>query len=112
MGTEPHQNKGAASEQTMDTGSSVLLPAYIMSYEMRPKCWKSTSLTPFASVIMGGEITRTTEATMGNVYLETAVQVVTIVGGVVALVLAGLQAAETWLDIGEKLKKQRRKRRP
>lgn len=46
---------------------------------------------------------------MGNIFLETTVQVLTIVGGVVALVLAGLQAAETWLDIGEKLRKRRKK---
>lgn len=46
---------------------------------------------------------------MGNVYLEMGLQVIAIVGGVVALVLAGLQAAETWLDIGEKLKKRREK---
>lgn len=46
---------------------------------------------------------------MGNVNWETAVQVVAVVGGVVALVLAGLQAAETWIDIGEKLRKRRKK---
>lgn len=46
---------------------------------------------------------------MANVYLETAVQVVAIMGGVVALVLAGLQAAETWIDIAEKLRKRRKK---
>ena len=49
------------------------------------------------------------EVAMGNVNLETIVQVVTIVGAMVALMLAGLQAAETWLDIGEKLKKRRKK---
>lgn len=76
---------------------------------MRPKCRKSTGLTPFASVIMVSEIVRMTEAAMGNIFLETTVQVLTIVGGVVALVLAGLQAAETWLDIGEKLRKRRKK---
>ena len=43
---------------------------------------------------------------MGNANLETAVQVVTIVGGVGTLVLAALQAAKTWLDIGEKRKKR------
>jgi hypothetical protein len=59
----------------------------------------------------GDEITRRAEAMMENVYLGTAVQVVTIVGGVVALVLAELQAAKTWLDIGEKLKKRRRGKR-
>ncbi|MBX7254506.1 MAG: hypothetical protein K1X50_21170 [Candidatus Promineofilum sp.] len=48
---------------------------------------------------------------MENVNLETAVQVVAIVSGVIALVLAGLQAAETWLDIGEKLKMRRRGKR-
>ena len=60
---------------------------------------------------MGDEFKQRVEATMGDVYLETAVQVVAIVGGVIALVLAGLQAAETWLDIGEKLKKRRKKSR-
>ena len=51
---------------------------------------------------------------MGSIELETAVYLVTVVGAVVALVLAGLQAAETWLDIREKLRKrrQRRKSRP
>jgi len=44
---------------------------------------------------------------MGNANLETAVQVVTIVGGVGTLMLAALQAAKTWLDIGEKLKKRK-----
>ena len=34
-----------------------------------------------------------------------------IVGGVVALVLATLQAAETWLDVRGKLKKRQRIRR-
>ena len=48
---------------------------------------------------------------MENVNLETAVQVVAIVSGVIALVLAGLQATETWLDIGEKLKRRRKKGR-
>lgn len=92
----------------MDTGRSVSPLAYMASYDVRPKCRKSTSLTSFAFVIMGDEIRREVEAIMGNIYLETAVQAVAIVGGVVALMLAGLQAAETWLDIGEKLKKRRR----
>lgn len=48
---------------------------------------------------------------MGSIELETAVHLVTIVGGVAALVLAGLQAAETWLDIGEKLRKRQRARK-
>lgn len=80
-------------------------------YKLRPKWRKLTGLTAFAFAIMGDEIRRKAEATMGNVYLETAVQAVAIVGGVVALVLGGLQAAETWLDIGEKLKKRRKKGR-
>lgn len=80
-------------------------------YKLRPKCRKLTGLTAFAFVIMGDEFKQRVEATMGDVYLETAVQVVAIVGGVIALVLAGLQAAETWLDIGEKLKKRRKKSR-
>jgi hypothetical protein len=46
---------------------------------------------------------------MENVYLETTVQVVAIVGGIVGLVLAGLQATETCIDIGEKLRKRRKK---
>lgn len=78
-------------------------------YKLRPKCRKLTGPTSFAFVIMGDEIKQRAEATMGDVYLETAVQVVAIVGGVVALVLAGLEATETWLDIGEKLRKRRRK---
>ncbi len=44
---------------------------------------------------------------MGYVNLETAAQVVAIAGGVVAMVAAGRRAAETWIDIGEKLKKRR-----
>lgn len=92
----------------MDTGRSVSPLAYMASYDVRPKCRKLTGLTSSAFVIMGDEIRRKVEATMGNIYLETVVQVVAIVGGVVALMLAGLQAAETWLDISEKLKKRRR----
>jgi len=48
---------------------------------------------------------------MGNVNLETIVHVVTIVGGVIALVLAGLQVAETWIEIGEKMRKRKREQR-
>jgi len=44
---------------------------------------------------------------MANIQIETMVQVVTILGGAVALALAALQIVETCLDIGEKLRKQR-----
>ena len=44
---------------------------------------------------------------MANIQIETAVQVITILGGTVALLLAVLQIAETYLDIGEKLRKRR-----
>jgi hypothetical protein len=44
---------------------------------------------------------------MANIQMETLVQVVTILGGTVALLLAVLQIVETYLDIGEKLRKQR-----
>lgn len=43
--------------------------------------------------------------------LEAAVQVVAIAGGAVGLLLAALQIADTWLDIGEKLRKRQRARR-
>ena len=45
---------------------------------------------------------------MQSLHLEAAVQVVTILGGVVSLLLATLKLADTWLDIGDKLRKRRR----
>lgn len=39
--------------------------------------------------------------------LETVVHIVTIVGGTVTLVLALLQIVETYLDVGDKLRKRR-----
>ena len=44
---------------------------------------------------------------MANIQMEMLVQAVTILGGTVALLLAVLQIVETYLDIGEKLRKQR-----
>lgn len=44
---------------------------------------------------------------MEGVDLETIVQVVTILGGIVALFLALLQIIETYVDIGDKLHKRR-----
>ena len=44
---------------------------------------------------------------MANIQMEILVQAVTILGGTVALLLAVLQIVETYLDIGEKLRKQR-----
>lgn len=44
---------------------------------------------------------------MANIQMEMLVQAVTILGGTVALLLAALQIVETYLDIGEKLRKQR-----
>ncbi len=44
---------------------------------------------------------------MANIQIETVVQVVTILGGTVALALAALQIVETYLDMGEKLHKKR-----
>lgn len=50
---------------------------------------------------------------MTGLNLETAVQVVTIIGGIIALLLAAVQMVDTWLDIGEKLRKRRsRKQTP
>lgn len=49
---------------------------------------------------------------MANISVEMMVQVVTILGGVVALLLAALQIIETYLDIGEKLRKQRLRKKP
>lgn len=43
---------------------------------------------------------------MEGISLDTAVQVITIAGGAVALLLATLQLVDTWLDIGEKLRKR------
>lgn len=48
---------------------------------------------------------------MASVQVESVVQVVTILGGVFALLLALLQIVETYLDIGEKLHKQRLRRK-
>lgn len=44
---------------------------------------------------------------MEGTNLETLLQVVTIVGGIVALFLAFLQIVETYVDIGDKLHKRR-----
>lgn len=44
---------------------------------------------------------------MASIQVEFVVQVVTILSGAVALALALLQIVETYLDIGEKLRKQR-----
>lgn len=46
---------------------------------------------------------------MNYLNLEVILLVVTILGGVVALVLAVFQLVDTYLDIGEKLKKRRLK---
>lgn len=44
---------------------------------------------------------------MANIQMETLVQAVTILGGIVALLLAVLQFVETYLDIGEKIRRKR-----
>lgn len=44
---------------------------------------------------------------MEGINLETLLQVVTILGGIVAFFLALLEIIETYMDIGEKLRKQR-----
>jgi hypothetical protein len=44
---------------------------------------------------------------MGFSDVESLVQFITILGGAVALVLALLQIIETYLDIGDKLRKRR-----
>ena len=44
---------------------------------------------------------------MASIQVEFVVQAITILGGAVALLLALLQIVETYLDIGEKLRKQR-----
>ncbi len=43
---------------------------------------------------------------MEGVDLETIVQVVTILGGIIALLLALLQIVETYVNIGDKLHKR------
>ena len=48
---------------------------------------------------------------MANIQMEMLVQAVTILGGTVALLLAGLQIAETYLDIGEKLRRKRHRKK-
>lgn len=48
---------------------------------------------------------------MEGVNLETLLQGVTILGGIVALFLALLQIVETYVDIGDKLHKRRLSRR-
>lgn len=48
---------------------------------------------------------------MANIQIETAVQVITILGGTVALLLAVMQIVDTYLDIGEKLRKKRLRRK-
>lgn len=48
---------------------------------------------------------------MGTVDLETLLLVVTILGGAVALLLALLQMFDTYIDIGDKLRKRRKKDR-
>lgn len=44
---------------------------------------------------------------MEGITLETLHQVVTILGGIGALLLALLQIIETYVDIGDKLRKRR-----
>jgi len=44
---------------------------------------------------------------MEGINLETLLQVVTILGGIIALFLALLQIIETYVDIGDKLHKRR-----
>lgn len=48
---------------------------------------------------------------MASIQIESVVQVVTILGGIVALLLALLQIVDTYLDIGEKLRKQRSRKK-
>lgn len=43
---------------------------------------------------------------MANVNLEAVAQVVTIIGGVAALLLAALEMVDTFLDIGHKWRKR------
>ena len=44
---------------------------------------------------------------MDSANLEAILQVVTILGGAIALLLAVMQIFDTYLDIGEKLRKRR-----
>jgi hypothetical protein len=44
---------------------------------------------------------------MEGINLDTNVQAVTILGGIIALFLALLQIIETYVDIGDKLRKRR-----
>jgi hypothetical protein len=44
---------------------------------------------------------------MANIELETVGQIVAILGGAVALLLALLQIVDTYVDIGDKLHKRR-----
>lgn len=48
---------------------------------------------------------------MESANLETILQVVTILGGIIALFLALLQIVETYVDIGDKLHKRRLERK-
>lgn len=48
---------------------------------------------------------------MEGINLETILQVVTILGGIIALFLALLQIVETYVDIGDKLHKRRLERK-
>lgn len=48
---------------------------------------------------------------MDGFNLGEASHVVSIAGGTIALMLAALQIADTWLDIGEKLRKRRARKR-
>ena len=57
-----------------------------------------------------GRTLRASGGKMTSFNLDTAVQIVTIMGGLVALVLAGVEIADTWLDITDKLSKRRRRK--
>ena len=48
---------------------------------------------------------------MASVNLESAVQIVAIVGGSIALLAASFQVVDTFLDINEKLYKRRFRRK-
>lgn len=48
---------------------------------------------------------------MESTNLETILQVVTILGGIIALFLALLQIIETYVDIGDKIHKRRLERK-
>lgn len=45
---------------------------------------------------------------MEGLDLDTVAQVVSVFGGLVALMLAAVEIADTWLDIGEKIRKRRK----